>query len=40
MKILCIYIRQKVLLSVNRKIAEKFGLPLSSEIVRKADEVY
>ena len=31
---------QKVLLSVNRKIAAKFGLPLGDEIVRQADEVY
>lgn len=31
---------QKVLLSVNRKIAAKFGLPLSDEIVRQAEEVY
>jgi len=31
---------QKVLLSVNRKVAAKFGFPLSDEIVRQADEVY
>ncbi len=31
---------QKVLLSVNRKIAAKFGLPLGDEIVRQAVEVY
>ena len=31
---------QKVLLSVNRKIAAKFGLPLGDEIVRQAEEVY
>jgi putative ABC transport system substrate-binding protein len=31
---------QKVLLSVNRKIAAKFGLPLGDEIVSQAEEVY
>ena len=31
---------QKVLLSVNRRIAAKFGLPLGDEIVRQTDEVY
>ena len=31
---------QKVHLSVNRKIAAKFGLPLGDEIVKQVDEVY
>jgi putative ABC transport system substrate-binding protein len=31
---------QKVFLSINRKVAEKFGLPHISEMSRKADEVY
>lgn len=31
---------QKVLLSVNKKIAAKFGLPLGDEIVKQVDEVY
>jgi ABC-type uncharacterized transport system substrate-binding protein len=31
---------QKVLLSVNRKIAAKFGLPLGDEIVKQVDESY
>jgi len=31
---------QKALLSVNRKIAAKFGLPLGDEIVKQAEEVY
>jgi putative ABC transport system substrate-binding protein len=31
---------QKVLLSVNRKIAAKFSLPLGDEIVKQVDEVY
>jgi putative tryptophan/tyrosine transport system substrate-binding protein len=30
----------KVILTINKKIAEKFGLPQNSEIFRKADEVY
>jgi ABC-type uncharacterized transport system substrate-binding protein len=30
----------KVILTINKKVAEKFGLPQNSEIFRKADEVY